>query len=235
MITIEDLFKELSYGNLNTLAMSNGGDGTIKEKNHPMLINYINDGLLELFTRFRLSEESVVIEQSEWITNYKLSSEYSYYSSQKDNEHLYILDHEDAVFNDNVVNILAVYNECGDRLPLNDVNSKDSVFTPNPTTVQVPCPVSGKCLTVQYQALHRRLEYDDLSQCVSLNTPVLRSALINYVSGKVYGSIGSEDGVNKVMLYTEMYEKLCNEIKENSFLQTYEAPHILKFKQRGYV
>lgn len=74
---VVELFRELSFGKLSNLAISNDGSGDIIENKWPQLIQYTNSALTMLHKRFILRENDLIIEQVAHITNYHLTPKYA--------------------------------------------------------------------------------------------------------------------------------------------------------------
>lgn len=233
---IVDLFRRLSYGELSNLAVSDSGSGTIKTEKHPQMIQYMNAGLLALYSRFVLSEKSLLIEQVENITNYHLKPEYAR-SSNSDKPHKYIRDFPGSPFQGDVIKILEVYDEFQVRLPLNDQDNPYSLFTPRPSTLQIPAPRAGRPLWITYQACHRVLTDsgdEAINQLIDLPF-TLETALQNYVAYKTYSHMNGADNVVKGQEYLAAYEAICGEILDRDLVsQSFHTSHD-KLDQRGFV
>lgn len=240
---ISELFRRLSFGELSNLTLSGEGSGTIVDARHPQLIQYINEGLLRLFSRFALRENSVIIEQVDHITSYHLKRQYTE-SAQVDTllvPYPYIKDMVGDPFEEDVIRILEVQDSAGNKRPLNDVGNINSVFTPAPTTLQVPYPVTGQALEILYQARHPIIrdaplveEENILDQVIELPF-FLEGALQGFIAAQVYGHMNSVEASNKSIEYLKKVELICQEVEQKdlagqSFLNTH-----FKFEDRGFV
>ena len=129
-MNIEDLFRNLSYGELSNLALSVEGSGTIVESARPKIVTYANDALTRLHTRFPLRTKDVLIEMYAHITNYHLLPRFARSTSPQVEKYPYILDLPLEPFVDEVIQIESVFDTYGCNLPLNDGGNCHSVFTP---------------------------------------------------------------------------------------------------------
>jgi hypothetical protein len=185
-VNVTDLFTRLSYGELSNLSISGNGSGEIVEARQPQIIQFANEALLRLYSRFVLLERDLILLMSDDITTYHLHSDHAYTNPDPDpGDSIYIQDSENSPFNDDLIKILQVYDPYINLLPLNDNNDVYSVFTPSPTVLQVPLPTEGDRLTIIYQAKHPVLSIDDLSTQIIL-PPTLEGALTSYIAQLVY-------------------------------------------------
>ncbi|AZO48057.1 hypothetical protein [Mesorhizobium sp. M4B.F.Ca.ET.058.02.1.1] len=102
---IVDLFRQLSFGELSNLAISESGSGQIILEKRPQLVQYTNDALLAIYSRFLLSEKDLLIELVNQITNYHLIPKYAE-TSGSDVDWPYIKDLPDEPFTGDLIKIL---------------------------------------------------------------------------------------------------------------------------------
>lgn len=234
-MTLLDLLRRLSYGELSNLAISGEGSGNIKDESRAKLIAYANEGLTRIYSRFILSEKSVLVETVEGITNYHLKTRFAE-SSGSDEPFQYIKDLFAEPFVEDVIRILDVYDSYGRKRVLNDDGDPDSLFTPRPDTLQVPHAKGGMALGIAYQARHPELfaeGHDVLGQYIDL--PVfLEPALQQFVAHKVYSHMNGQDHVAKGIEYANAYEALCQEIESRDLTRsTWHTTHT-KLEDRGF-
>jgi hypothetical protein len=235
MLTVADLFKKLSYGHLSNLAMCDGGTGEIRLSDQNKVINYINEGLLRLYSRFALSEKDVVILQYGHITNYHLDKRFAVNNPDRLPTHLpYILDLPNERFSDNVIKILGVTDALGIVIPLNNENCADSVYTPYPTILQVPAPQEGTPLNVVYQAAHTKLEYG-VKEAEIIIPSVLENALMCMVAYQAYSYMNTQEASSKAAEHMTMYANICAEVAEQGHASILGSANVHKFNQKGWL
>ena len=66
---LPDLYRELSYGELSNLALGVEGSGAIAEEHQPRIVQFANEALLKLYSRFILKESTLIISAYEHITH----------------------------------------------------------------------------------------------------------------------------------------------------------------------
>jgi len=238
---VSELFRRLSYGQLKNLAISADGSGSIVADSHPAIIQYTNEALLRLHSRFNLKFNDVVIQQVGHISTYYLRKKYSatYNASLPVDERVpypYIRDQGGEVFMEDVIKILEVHDDVGCAQPLNDPELQDSLFTPQPDMLQIPFPVNGQPLGIMYQARHEVLKDEGeglLDQEVEIPF-FLEGALQNYVGHLVFSHMGSQEQMAKSQEYLALYEGICQEVESKDLVsQTVSTSHN-KLERRGF-
>lgn len=236
MIT-QNVLNALALGELSNLSMAEQRE--ININSIPQVVQHINDGLLRLYTRFVLKERDLILEIREGITNYHLLKRYAY--SQYDPldppeswDMPYILDLEKEPFRQDVVKILAVYNSNGKKLPLNDIERPDSVFTPQGNVLQIPHNIPCDFLSIGYQATHPEVPSDDLTKEIEL-PEVLYGALRAYVAYRVFSNMNTAESTSKSQEHLMMYETLCQEVISNDLVSTSVSSTNSRFDKAGWV
>lgn len=236
MLKVEDVFRSLSLGHLSNLAMAteNPGEGQIREKDQNKLIGYMNDCLTALYSRFCLSEKSVIISQYDHITNYHLDYRFAQTNENRPAANVaYILDLPGEPFMDDAINILKVEDDRGCILPLNQNDDSRSVFTPYPTILNIPNPVQDTPVHVTYQAKHARLELGVTSSEIIIPS-VLEDALKYYVAAKVFTAMNSQENMAVGQNHLSMYEAICSGVEAKSHADISKVNHGGKFYERGF-
>src|SRR5690606_38352116 len=120
--------------------------------------------------------------------NYHLRRQFAETSDSGYVRHRYIKDCPEQPFEDDVIKILSVWDEKGNKLVLNDSNDPCSLFLPRPDTLQVNNPKDGVQLAVIYQARHPKI--DDRSENAineKIDIPFfLETAVQSFVAYKTY-------------------------------------------------
>lgn len=231
MFYVSDLYEELSYGELSSLAMAVEGAGTIQEEKRPSVLLYANAALTLLYTRFVLKQSEVLIEQYEHITNYHLIQRFTESNGSEEEPYLYIKDLAGEPFKANVVKILKVFDIRGNELPINDANRSNSLFTPQDTVLQVPEPKAGQPLNILYQAFHDKLKEDDDEIVLPLT---LHNAFRSYVAYKVFSAIGTQEATAKAQEHLGNYEAQCVLATEKDLVNTSVSETNTRFEKRGW-
>jgi len=239
-MTLLELMKDLTYGELAQFKIGNLLPGERDSEPDPtryeQLISHINLGLLAIYKRFFLSSKEIYIQQYSQIATYVLSSKYAQTNIASAEPIKYIMDTVQNPFLDDVLKIEEVYDEEGNKLPMNDVTEDLSVFTPNYRSVQVPYPVDANTMAVQYRAAHPKIIYTrDINPAeIEVEVPnSLHEALLYYVASRYATSVGG-DGGNEGNTYFQKFEDSCNKVDEYG-LEVQAEPGDWRFDQGGWV
>lgn len=234
-MNVAQLFTQLSYGELSNLAMAMNGAGTIQEQDQPKIINYANEGLIRLYSKFCLREKDILVEMVEHITNYHLNSRFAETKYDPNVEpYPYIKDLPNEPFTDDVIKVLSVFDTLGNELPLNDAEQCDSVFTPQANVLQVPKPLEGVALSVHYQAKHPTLS-EQRQEDEILLPDVLHGALTAFIAYKVYSHMNTEGATARGQEHYTMYTTLVQSVEETDTASTSVSSTNSRFQKRGWI
>lgn len=234
-MNLEQLFTDLSYGVLSNLSLSADGSGSIQEDKQPQIVLYANEGLLRLYSRFVLLEKDVLIEMVEHITNYHFLKKFTESAHDPAKDHYpYIKDLIQEPYEEDMLKILAVYNSLGQKVPLNDNERIDSVFTPRDKVLQVPRPINGASLSVLYQAKHPKLTVEDLEAEIQLPI-VLEGALTAYIAYKVFSSMNTDVSSAKAQEHFQIFGNICDEVEDRDMVNSSVVTTNARFGKRGWV
>lgn len=234
-MNVTELFRRLSYGELSNLALGNEGSGEIAEDNRAKLTNYVNQALLRLHTRFMLREDDLALRCYDYITKYRLNSDYAESNTARPEGCVPYIEDGQKPFKNDLIKVLGVrkFDAC-DNLPLNDVNHSQSVFTPQPDVLQVPFPWEFEVLAVTYQANHPLIDYGDMDARIDIPL-VLEGALSSYVAYQVYCHMNGQENAGKAREYLNTHEMICQNVIEQDLLSLSVSSTNRKFHERGFV
>jgi hypothetical protein len=237
---LEELFTDLSHGQLSNLSISMDGGGTIKEEARPKIIRYLNEGLIRLYSRFQLKQNEVIVQMFSHITNYHLLKKYALSQQEPEAEgYFYIRDLIGEPFEEDVIKIMAVRDSLYRPMVLNDRNNPMSVFTPQADVLQVPEPIEGMALSVIYQAKHRKIALDANTTDEATGSfwvpDVLYGALSSFIAYSVYRDMNTQESAANANNHLVMYEALCAEAEDKDLVNSSIATTNTKFEQRGFI
>lgn len=228
------ILSDLSFTHLSSLAMSNGGSGTIRQQDMGKIISYLNDGLSQIFTEFTVKEKVLQLKLFDHITNYHLVSRFARSQQpQPDVDVPYIMDHNRTPFKGDVQKITAVWDNMGRQRVINDENSLRSVFIMAPDMLTVPYPENGVVLFIHYESKPQRITLDSLDEDIDLPT-VLFPALKAYIAAQVFTGIGSNDSVRIAQGYENQYISIIRMLKSSDAL-TESKFTARPFEERGWI
>jgi len=239
-MTLIDLLKDLTYGELAQLKIGELIPGEHQSEPDPtryeQLISHVNLGLKEIYKRFFLLSREIYIELHEEIAIYMLDSRFAVTNTASIEDPKYIIDTVAAPFVDDVLKIEEVYDEAGNKLPMNDVTEPLSVYTPSYRTIQVPFPNDNITYSVQYRATHPKLIYtlDIDPSTVDIALPnSLHEALLYYVASRAFSSLDGDGGILGNQYFTR-FENSVNNV-DNLGLEVQAEPGDWRFDNHGWV
>lgn len=231
---VSDLFQRLAADELQNLSIASAG--SINPTATTRIINYTNEALLKLYSRFMLKENDLLLQLYSHITNYRLIPQYAVnYVATTPTENRpirYILDLPNEPFQDELIKVTEVFDFMGHPLKLNDENQHFSVFTPQVKMLQVPNPVTGMFLNVKYQQRHPILSAE-LSDYIEL-PDVLETALTSFIAYKVFSHMNSQDSTSKAQEFMSLYEATCNEVVEREMFNLSISQTNARFEEGGW-
>lgn len=241
-MNIETLFKDLAVSELSNSTFSNAG--VIKLDRRETVVLHANEGLLRLHTRFLLKTKDVIIEMRDGITNYHFLNRYTlsrYVPPENDEDCTpyeclpYIIDMGREQFNEDVIKVLEVWDSTNRRLPLNDPDNSNSLFTPQPNILQVPSPKLWNSLSVMYQANHEILSLEEGGHTKITLPPVLVPALRSYIAYKVYSNMNTQEAVASASNFLGAFNQLCDEVTEGDLVNSSSSSTNTRFNKNGWV
>lgn len=199
MITLQDIFIDLSGGEFSNLRIGAFSIEDPESEPDPraylQLIRHVNLGLTALYTEFFLRSDSVIIDLDDTISEYHVDYRWATSNAASTEPIKYIADTVANPFGDNLLKIEEIYDEEGTKLPLNDPDDDESLYTTRFDTIQHPTPATGNSIEVLYRADHPTIAYSAGMDPADVYVEVprqLREALLYYVAARVYAGINSE-------------------------------------------
>ena len=265
---VTDYLDKLARGMLSNLSISENNQ--ISPKAIEGVVDVINEGLLELYGRFVLKENILTLLTVENISIYEIDpcravsnvecnpekfKEYGFNDSYKLKEGnsledlsynavftgKYILDSEFAPFIGDYIKPISIIDEHQNPIPINDLSHPNSIFTPTPNTIQVPRPLVGKLLSIEYQASHPKLVAPNFRNSCESNKAqielpsVLFRLLDLYVGSRILGQMNTQENTSKSLEYLAEYKRACNDLIFNDTIGISRAYSGHKFNIRGWV
>ena len=214
-MTVEELFRQLSYGELSNLSIAVDATGTIKKAQQNRVIHFTNEALRALHARFQLLDSSTLLTIVGEEISYSLP--------------------------ENTLQVLAILTEQGRSLPFTtNVNSqgiyvhtgilyipvKDLPYLEQNSQLQI-------LLQLRHPILNPIVEGADLQQEISL-LPELHKALTAYIAAEMYGSMNTADAMGIAANHRARYETVCLEALSLGLVPSEIRPN-QKFEARGWI
>lgn len=225
---LNEIFNQLTYGELSQLSIGGGEMGAISPANYERLLAHINLGLTALYKRFQLKEGKLTLELQPTRLSYPLVSKYAETSRTSRETVRYIKDSSTAPFKDDLLKIKRVVAESGFEFTLNNLSDAYSMMTPTSTTLVVPQDIvvppvemeedlKTSTLDVFYQANHPILVTDDGDlepELVEVELPYTHfEPLLYFVAARLHTPVGMTNETNMGNTYYQKYEMACQELE----------------------
>lgn len=235
MIKLTELYKSLALSVLNNTSVITDDKKDIEPDKKEYILEFINEGLTRLHSRFPLKTSNVFVEMREGRTEYPLLARYSFMGFDPAlAQYPFIMDSASNPFKEDVIKILMVYDSEGQRRGLNDNHNPHGLFTPRPDTLQCIRPRHCEVLTVTYQAKHPTVTVDGENQEIDLPDTLL-PALKYWVAYSYYTGLNTAESTSKAAEYLQMYESICGEVKDYDLGSSSESSTNTLFEIRGWI
>lgn len=248
MLTVRDVFTRLSNGQLRNLNLATGSlttDAGILADSHAAVLNQLNEALATLYRVYRLQEKSLVLLVFDHRTDYRLDKRNSFTGSGRvynpsvvDVNGPCIIDDHTNPFLDDVVKVLSVYNQYGNKLPINDLNDPYSIFTPYSELLQIPNSVGVKQVVVEYQATHPKILLDPNREYLEVEIvipKVLEDAFLYLTASTILSNMNTQESNSKGLEYFQKYQAICVEITAKDLVSESVSFTNSKFEKGGWV
>lgn len=232
-MNINDFIEQISLGELSNLYIGLEGQTELSLDNKKKIINYVNQGLKTLCSRFSIRKNEIIIRAKDQIALYHLRKEYSMTNGTAPIK--YLDDTNREPFNNDLIKILEVYNEIGIPFPINDRFDHNSVFTPSYDTLQITHPIENEGYAVIYQALHPIISFDSDGEQEFNLPPLLEECLTSFVAGKIYTHMNGEANKATGMEYMTLFESKCLMVTDSDLASESSVVSHNKAQQKGFV
>ena len=230
---LNDFLEDLCLGELSNLYIGLEGQVDLHPQNRAKLINYVNQGLNALYSRFALQKKELIIRGQEFLSLYHMDQKFS--MSIGTSKTKYIDDTRCEPFCNDLIKILEVYNEVGIPFKLNVKDDNESLHTPSWNSLQILHPVQDQGYFVIYQAKPVKIAADT-DGCIDLNLPpILIEGLAGFVASKVYSHMNGQQNKATAQEQMAVFEAKCLELVNGDLGSDSETSFNSKAEQRGFI
>ena len=241
---LSDFLMYLSSGELSAYSLSNDSStGVIDSGDYRKLIPSINLGLVELYKKFDLKTDELILEENEGIITYSLTTDYAVSNTTSTQPTKYIIDTESSPFIENILVVTEIVNEEGEEVFINQDDAwllgmphRYSIHTPSYNTIQIPEPKEGSQLSVLYRASHEMLDIG-LTDASTVNIALPHhfiEPLMFYVAGRFLSNSLAPEKINTGQMLMGKFLQYCLDIRNSGTTQEVQT-EITVLDQRGFV
>ncbi len=181
------------------------------------VIGFMNLALIEVYGRFNILQEEQIITCEEDRTRYRL-----YDNSQR------VLQVYMRNLNDKPLD----GNDSFEEVPINDINSEKSVFTPQPYVLHIPDPQIGKMYSVIQTVTPPYITKENIDTVDFIIPPQYLSPILNYAAYRAYKSMNGDEQ-SEIGSHYRAYMSSVKEVYKTGMYQ-YSILTNLKADQRGF-
>lgn len=246
---LQEVFDQLTHGELSNLSIGGNEAGVINPANYDRLVPHVNLGLTALYKRFPLKENRFTLELQSNRTVYPLISKYAVSSTSSRETVRYIKDSLAVPFKDDIHKVEKVVASTGYEFSLNDESDEYSVFTPSATVLRVSLDVVDQAMDlpddlkttlveVIYRANHPLIVADGLylePEDIELELPYSHlEPLLLFIASRVHTPTGMTNETNMGNTYFAKYEASCQQIEATN-LRVDQGSQNTRLYRNGWV
>ena len=200
----------------------------------PAVITFLNESLLKLYNKFTLKIDSIWLDLHESRTRYPITSEHMIGNWLEPSYDNYLWKGFNESFNDDLLKIIAVNDNKGNELPLNNTEELLSLFTPMYNILEVPSRFPRQKLNIIYQAAPTKIIFNP-NEDIDVDVPdTLVAALVANTNYLIFDSIGSPASMQQAQLFKAEYEQLIDEMIDSDTINPQYSTNTEKFYKRGW-
>jgi len=236
-MNLQDIFDQLSYGELSQLFVGTGENGEIPVDRRRKIGASISLGLTDLYKRFLLKEKRVRVAYDASRSTYVLHSDYAESNTGGLAPVKYIMD-SDEPFTDDVLQIERIYSADGTELRLNALDDPDAIRLTSTNMFLAPATLETEYLEVVYRANHPALDPVDVETYptnVDIELPITHlEPLLLYVASRVHTPVGMNNEFHDGNNYAAKYEVACSRLEQLN-MRVDTVGHNTRFESNGWV
>ena len=245
MTTLEDILRDLSYGELAQLKIGNllpeEFESAPDPKSYAQILSHINLGLKELYKRFLLARKELeIIQYPDNFATYLLDNKYALGNVASAEPIKFINDTVALPFENDLLKIEECWYVNADAedklLFMNDPTEEDSVYTPTYRSLLLPEDNEFGNVTIKYRASHPKLVYSTAMDPADVDIELpdaLHEALLFYVASRAFASLNTDQGTEGND-YWQKFQNSCNEVKAEGLWIQPESNNN-RFDDKGWV
>lgn len=204
------IFSQLETSELKQLSCIDQATGKIKADQYQGIVDVMNQGLVDLHTRFKLKVGTVTVPVDPLVGTYDLSK----FDPHVKGRFLQLHDVRDEC--DRVLQTGGYGKQC--------INFTSPMLMVVPELLRTVYPV--RQITVQYRSLPQRIcdLYGDLDpEMVDVDLPVpYMWALCLYVASRLHTPVGLQDGTYRVNAFLGLFNAECTRLEETNLDLDYQ-------------
>lgn len=207
-MTLQELIDMAVYGELKQLEIKNDNDA---------VVSFVNLGIIELYKRFVLKTEEVIIT-----LGVATAPEDDY---QMISDTIYELP-SDCMY------LVGAFEEDGNKIPINDEDNLYTINTVSWNQIQVPTPTLDANISIIYVSSPTLLSSATLDAVIPVPVQLVE-ALLHYIGYRGHGSVDGLINTENNTHY-QRFERSCNRAKEDGLVTADSLSTITRFTNKVF-
>ena len=241
MITLQELFDNLAYGEFANIALGNSPIGEIAAQDIVKMAAHTQMGLNKLHERFNLRKGSFTLYLQEGIEVYSLTSDKVVTDTANITSTKYIYTPPELPFADDLIKIIDIKDADDVNYRLNDPTALNPIFTPNYDTIKTVPADPPQVLSITYQAKYPKLVVDATTDPTTVNLDIpdfIIEPLLFYIAARVFTGLNSSGGEGSPApssTFLSRYELSCKQIEQFGLTNKNDYDRGDTFTSNGWV
>lgn len=255
MISLEDVFDALKYGELSQLSIGGQDQGDVNEHNWKQIVNSVQLGLGALYRRFNLHSGTALLHPVEGQYVYHMTRD-RFRNSPSFDPVRNPFEHGPVKFNDSLIEITNMKAVSGLTFPINITGDITSIGIKDVRVISLPDKffdhdfantmqlTAGRVIEISYKGGHPKLflraELDstgfdgmDFRQKMLELPEIYLEALLYFVAARFHNPIGMQNEFHSGNAYAQKYEMLCAQLEMHNH-QNDEVRYNTNFQRNGF-
>lgn len=219
MILLKDLFSLLATGEFSNISLKKDKYDSLDEVEYGKVIGHINLALVEIYKRFPLKEEEIVLHATTDKELYYLRPKHTAVLNRLGgNSYIEVPEGHDGYIN--IIELKEIYDSIQDRMVLNNRYLSPYIRQMSEDTLKITNLTADENFSIIYQAHPSPIILDDDFDIddYMLNIPkTIIEALLYYVAVRVYkpsGANNSTANADKSAGYQQQFELSCLRLEQ---------------------
>jgi hypothetical protein len=223
MLYIKEIFDSLAYGELTNMAVSKASNNSINPSEYLRIVSYINEGLLDLYTRFTIRTKEFDLYQRSGVTRYYIRSAHLGDPTAGDDD-IYIDNTQEDSIDADIIRLITAYDSLGNEVRINNAAYPDDFFNPEPDILTIVERDPVEVFSIKYQAAYPKISlnssFDPATYELHIPAYIVKPLKAIVASKLFTGKAGKTTENNQSLQNTflHQYEIACAEIVDRSLI-----------------
>ena len=238
MITLQEIFDNLTHGELSHLSIGGAGTGFIADKDVTKMVSVVNGALTAVHKRFYLRPGKAFIQQQAGVELYYLRSEYALSNSDSLEPIKYIIDSTAKPFEDDLFKIEKISRADGTKCELNDSSVDYPIYISGFDIIEMTPYATPELMQISYRANHPKVTCAVGTKPADIKLHIPRfilDALSLNIAARLYSPLSAGEGQTSASnAFRYQYELECTRLEAKN-LDLDEKNEDNRFSNNGWI